>query len=534
MAPSTKFRLSAPGGSTSAIPRPEAPGVQKPEEVIQLVKATSFTFPKRLLRFRDPAGRTRRAWKPRVAPVLLAATLAVASGEGLAAIYYVDQNHANASDANAGTSESAPWQTFQRAMSVVAGDTVYVKDGTYVGADDPCGNGTELRPGFSPQNSGTAAAPIAFRVYSGHTATLVRNVCNPSHNNPALGNTGSDYIIFDGFRLRNGNDVRIQSCNGCIVEYMDIDKGTPPPDAPGNYDGIRVEISDNITLRNNTIRNVYYSDNASDTNGACIKLYDIRFSRLHNNELYNCGAGINDKEAGNGNTYDLNYIHDTFGPGISFSGFTTARCDAWNCAVQNNTIHHNILSDTRVGVHFNLGSTSRDGNMSVYNNTMYSVNIGVEMNGPLPGMRIYNNIIDRQMSTLDNGNSTQAHHDTAPPADLLSNYNDCWAPSTPRAGFNVAWAPESWTQWRNRGHDANTLRDDPLYVGPLTGTPPPENFQLQPNSTLQSAGRVGGVSTGAAVDIGAYETGSEAIGTGAPPPPPPTDPPDAPTGLDVD
>ncbi len=67
------------------------------------------------------------------AAVLLAAvafgTFLQSSSE--AAVYYVDQKHEAASDANAGT-ENAPWKTIGKAASeAVAGDLVWIKAGTY-------------------------------------------------------------------------------------------------------------------------------------------------------------------------------------------------------------------------------------------------------------------------------------------------------------------------------------------------------------------------------------------------------------------
>ena len=46
-------------------------------------------------------------------------------------IYYVDQNNPQTSDSNPGT-EDLPWKTIQKAAeTIMAGDTVYVKEGTY-------------------------------------------------------------------------------------------------------------------------------------------------------------------------------------------------------------------------------------------------------------------------------------------------------------------------------------------------------------------------------------------------------------------
>jgi hypothetical protein len=70
----------------------------------------------------------------------------------------VDTKHASASDNNAG-SESLPWKTITKAnQALVAGDTVYIKSGTY---------GTYI----SPNNSGTSSLPITYRNYGNDTVT---------------------------------------------------------------------------------------------------------------------------------------------------------------------------------------------------------------------------------------------------------------------------------------------------------------------------------------------------------------------------
>src|SRR5687768_15724671 len=83
-------------------------------------------------------------------------------------VYYVDRAHPNASDSNPGTSENAPWRTLHRATDGVpsreqgggagtfppvrAGDTVFVKNGTYV--DITTALDGDPTPKFNPSNSG--------------------------------------------------------------------------------------------------------------------------------------------------------------------------------------------------------------------------------------------------------------------------------------------------------------------------------------------------------------------------------------------
>ena len=89
--------------------------------------------------------------------LVLMALLAV--GVAGAADYYVDQNHPKAADSNPGT-EELPWSTIQKSARImVAGDTVFVKNGTY-------------RECIMPGNSGAEGKPITYAAFAGHTPVI--------------------------------------------------------------------------------------------------------------------------------------------------------------------------------------------------------------------------------------------------------------------------------------------------------------------------------------------------------------------------
>ncbi len=96
---------------------------------------------------------------------------------GVAATYYVDQNHPQASDDNPGT-EEAPWLTIQHAADVVqAGDTVLVKTGFYPER-------------VIPQNSGAAGQRITFRAQPRRTVTMY-----------GFYTVNADYLRIEGFQI---------------------------------------------------------------------------------------------------------------------------------------------------------------------------------------------------------------------------------------------------------------------------------------------------------------------------------------------
>ena len=78
--------------------------------------------------------------------------------------YYVDGSNPNASDSNPGT-ESLPWKTISKAnKTLVAGDTVYIKGGTYSGITGSA---------IDPANTGTAGNIITYSSYNNEDVQIV-------------------------------------------------------------------------------------------------------------------------------------------------------------------------------------------------------------------------------------------------------------------------------------------------------------------------------------------------------------------------
>jgi hypothetical protein len=93
------------------------------------------------------------------------------------AVYYVDRLHPQASDGNPGT-EALPWKTIQHAANVAqAGDTVYVKAGTYLER-------------VHPAHSGSSGQRITFQALPSRSVTMW-----------GFYTLGCDFLTIQGFNI---------------------------------------------------------------------------------------------------------------------------------------------------------------------------------------------------------------------------------------------------------------------------------------------------------------------------------------------
>ncbi len=134
-------------------------------------------------------------------------------------VYYVDQ--ATGNDANPGTL-SQPWKTITKAnQTLLAGDTVYIKAGTYSNA-------------IVPARSGTSTQRITYRNFGTDVVTIAGIMDGISLN-------GKSYITVQGINfhslyrfmfLQNG-------ANHNIIAYCNFDQGS----SAGAWSGSRISLS---------------------------------------------------------------------------------------------------------------------------------------------------------------------------------------------------------------------------------------------------------------------------------------------------
>lgn len=418
-----------------------------------------------------------------------------------AADYYVDQKHPSASDSNPGT-ESLPWKTLYRAETQMLqpGDTVYVKPGDY----DASVGGSWSEPAINLAASGTAAAPITLKAIPRHGATVRGNGAAP-----ALGSRGRHYIVIDGFVV-TGTSPKGMAVFGTsstalvkgVVLQNNIVSGIHIDHPTDNSDGIRIELADGALVRNNKIYDV--RNGTMSWNAAGVKIYDSQNTVVENNEIYGASSGIFDKRGGRNNTHRRNYIHDCASVGVMiYTNTEYPKRDIY--------VYENVVDRTGKGalIHQN-GDASILDNIQVYNNTFarYGSEGGMYPAEAAPAGRayIYNNIFYRTSTPTVGDFFT--YND--PPATVgLMNYN-LFAnnPKFTLGRYTTGRVFNGLAGWQGAtGFDRNSLTGDPGFVDAASG-----DFRLANGSPALRAGRSGGISSGAVVNIGAYRTGGEVIG----------------------
>jgi len=137
--------------------------------------------------------------------VLSVALLLFAFQLGSAADYYVDRNNSYASDSNPGTLER-PWSTIQHAAdTAVAGDTVYVRAGTY-------------NEHVYVEQSGEASSYIVFSAFPGETPIIDGTGVTESQNGVVV---DKSYIKLVGLEVCNWDENGIWVENAPFLEISD-------------------------------------------------------------------------------------------------------------------------------------------------------------------------------------------------------------------------------------------------------------------------------------------------------------------------
>ena len=275
-----------------------------------------------------------------------------------AADFYVDNSGSPAcNDSASNGSEAAPWCTITFGVGQISGsDTLFVKTGTYA-ESFTIGSGA----------SGSPGNPTLVSAAPGHTPTIDNN------SGGRVKILGVSYLIFDGFVITDMNQ------------------------------GLFVENSNNITVRNNTVHNI-------EQEGIRVKVnsFDII---VENNVVHNTGTNAFNGEGiyigtGSGGPLDNtnnvtvrgNIIHDTDDEGIELKPGTH------DCIVEGNTLFNIATGSNSIGsIEVNQAMSGAQSwgvnpNHVIRNNIVHNSDTAIRLG---TGSTAYNNLIY---------NPTAGHH----------------------------------------------------------------------------------------------------------------------------
>jgi len=267
--------------------------------------------------------------------------------------YFVAKNATNASDTNPGT-EASPWKSLAKAASTArAGDTVYVKAGTY--------NET-----IRPANSGTAGSLIAFKAFPGQECQGAfggpKSNCQVIIDGQNTRNAAADfsrpssYIRVEGFEMRNHRDsgVYLQDYYTHNVEGTQV---------VNNYihdnggDALNFRNTTNSLVENNEIYNNGLTAVAFGGNYGCTNL-TIRANVIHHNGK----DGL--QGSGTGFLAEGNRLYDQFHTSLHQDGLDISN-------LHDAIIRNNVVFDfTQLIYMHNLDGGFT--NIQIYGNVLYT------------------------------------------------------------------------------------------------------------------------------------------------------------------
>jgi parallel beta-helix repeat protein len=295
--------------------------------------------------------------------------------------YYVATN---GNDSNPGTL-SSPWRTISKAANtLVAGDTVSIRAGTY-------------QEQVRPKNSGNASGFITYTAYPGETVTI--------DGSRGLNLKWSGIFDITNRRYLQVSDLHFANSPGFGIFMTDSNDLR----ILGNYtyrtsnSGIYMSDSNALTIDGNEIDTA--SNGGDENNGIqeSLSIMDSRNITVSNNSVHNGGMeGIDAKGSSNVKIFGNN-VHDMARVGIYVDSYSDAPL---NIEIYNNKIDAAQTTDrrnSRPGIMLGAEEGNAVDSVKIYDNIIYnSTGSGIQLSNysqagaPAPrfsNISIYNNTV---------------------------------------------------------------------------------------------------------------------------------------------
>lgn len=393
------------------------------------------------------------------------------------------------SDSNPGTSAS-PWATLQHAAdSVVAGDSVSVRAGTYAG----------FVIGWNEPQNGTASKPITFKADAGAIITT-RNAKTAD----GINLEGTDYVIVDGFTIQPASEqgnfrAGIRSVQNSHVIVRNNSVKMRSTDRYGIFSSFTTSLlvqKNDVSGTNNS--GIYTSNSAEDPIIRGNRVHNVGGNGLHfNGDISQGGTGMID-----GAIVEQNIIFEAGGA----AGGSAINMDG----VRNSRIHNNVLYNNRAkGIAlYQIDAASGSTNNQILHNTVVmpadATGYALTIKDGSTGNLVFNNIL---LSAASFNGSISIAPDSA--SGFQSDYNIV----TPRLSVDGGDTNLTLGEWKSQtSQDSHSTAPDPFsLVVDLTNN----DLRLKAGSSaIDAATGSHSVSndiaatarpSGAAADIGAYE-----------------------------
>jgi len=412
-----------------------------------------------------------------------------------AAHYYVDASCAVQGDGlgeacAASQGQPGAWRDAQTAFeSARAGDTVFFKNGTYVATgngSDPSENG-----GFSIRGSGTASAPITFKAFPGHSPLLAN--CPVSQTTycprPTITAPGREFVVVEGLRIHGGvwiygkSETTGEGSRGMVFRGNEIDTGWGEVD-DGNWAAFFIEGQAGARFERNYVHDIVVPrGGGSQDSGSAFKLYYNADVVIANNTVKHVRiptsqvGGVDEKARGLRLTVRGNWIEDV----QTAMRFNSQGGHPMSAAVVEGNVFIGASGTERPCLRVTMNVESS----RFSNNTCVGFSQAVLTEEGPAKVAFFNNVV---VARGGQGRNVEAY---TPVFEAPTDYN-VWV-----AGAQWAYpgaGASSLGEWKASGFDAHSIAASCGFDAAFRVTSGP----------CQAAGRVGGLSTGAVIQAGAY------------------------------